>query len=134
MLGSSNKDIWGEVELKNQPSGTYDVVIDLVGHRELFLVPILNTQALIIQGVSRTVSKKEMENLLWKACTMVYPSPRVSGFEQDMELAVEWIQHGLLNVDKFWTKCYNRNTEWQQAFADGADRPSGYSRGYIKWD
>jgi hypothetical protein len=44
------------------------------------------------------------------------------------------IENGLLDVDKFWTKCYNRNTEWQEAFADGVDRPNGYSRGYIKWD
>ena len=134
VLGSSNKDIWGDVELKSQPTGTYDVVIDLVGNRELFLDPILNTQALVIQGVSRNVSKAEMESLLWKACTMVYPSPRVSGFYHDMELAVEWIKNGLLDVDKFWTRAYNRNIEWQQAFADGVDRPSGYSRGYIKWD
>jgi hypothetical protein len=51
-----------------------------------------------------------------------------------MKKAVYKIQSGELNVDKFWTKCYNRNTEWQQAFADGVDRPNGYSRGYIKWD
>jgi hypothetical protein len=51
-----------------------------------------------------------------------------------MKVGVWMIENGLLNVDKFWTQAYNRNTEWQQAFADGADRPDGYSRGYIKWD
>jgi hypothetical protein len=44
------------------------------------------------------------------------------------------IENGELNVDKFWTKGYNRNTEWQQAFADGLTRPAGYSRGYIYWE
>jgi threonine dehydrogenase-like Zn-dependent dehydrogenase len=134
VIGNSNKEIWQEIELKSKPSGTYDVVIDLVGNRELFLDPILNNQALIIQGVSRDISRQEMESLLWKACTMVYPSPRVSGFEEDMELAVSWIKNGLLNVDKFWTKGYNRDTEWQDAFADGLNRPAGYSRGYIYWN
>jgi hypothetical protein len=44
------------------------------------------------------------------------------------------IENGELSVDSFWTKAYNRTTEWQQAFADGVNRPNGYSRGYIKWD
>jgi hypothetical protein len=51
-----------------------------------------------------------------------------------MKDAAIWIENGDLNVDNFWTKGYNRDTEWQQAFADGMDRPNGYSRGYIKWD
>ena len=40
----------------------------------------------------------------------------------------------MLNVDTFWTKAYDRETEWQQAFEDGSNRPEGYSRGYIKWN
>jgi hypothetical protein len=51
-----------------------------------------------------------------------------------MKDAAIWIERGDIVVDNFWTRSYNRNTEWQQAFADGKDRPSGYSRGYIKWD
>jgi hypothetical protein len=50
-----------------------------------------------------------------------------------MQLAVSWIERGDLDVDKFWTREYNRNTEWQQAFEDGVNRPEGYSRGYIIW-
>jgi hypothetical protein len=65
---------------------------------------------------------------------MTFPSPRNSKFIMSMMEARYMIENGLLDVDKFWTKCYNRNTEWQQAFADGKDRPNGYSRGYIKWD
>jgi hypothetical protein len=51
-----------------------------------------------------------------------------------MRMACDWIKSDELNVDKFWTMSYNRNTEWQSAFADGVNRPAGYSRGYIKWD
>jgi hypothetical protein len=50
-----------------------------------------------------------------------------------MEMAVSMIQNGKLNVDNFWTKSYNRETEWHQAFSDGLDRPKNYSRGYIVW-
>ena len=99
----------------------------------MFDQPILNNEALIVFGVEKTVTTN-FANILWKACTMVFPSPRTEGFLSNMYHAVNMIENGILNVDKFWTKCYNRNTEWQQAFADGKDRPSGYSRGYIKWD
>jgi hypothetical protein len=51
-----------------------------------------------------------------------------------MKEAVFMIENGYLEVDSFWTKSYNRDIEWQQAFADGKDRPNGYSRGYIRWD
>jgi hypothetical protein len=50
-----------------------------------------------------------------------------------MQMAKYFIENGYLKVDSFWTRGYNRNTEWQQAFADGVDRPNGYSRGYITW-
>jgi hypothetical protein len=50
-----------------------------------------------------------------------------------MLTAKDWIEEGHLNVDNFWTRGYNRNTEWQQAFEDGANRPKGYSRGYLSW-
>jgi hypothetical protein len=61
------------------------------------------------------------------------PSPRAKTFHHCMKLAVSWIERGDLDVDQFWTKGYNRNTEWQQAFEDGFNRPEGYSRGFIKW-
>ena len=132
VVGSSNRDLWGDV-LKNKPQGTYDVVIDLGSGTEVFDQPILNNEALIVFGVEKTVTTN-FGNILWKACTMVFPSPRTDSFITSMHQAVIMIESGTLTVDKFWTKCYNRNTEWQQAFADGRDRPSGYSRGYIKWD
>jgi hypothetical protein len=51
-----------------------------------------------------------------------------------MKDAAQWIEYGDIKVDMFWTRAYNRDTEWQQAFTDGANRPENYSRGYIKWD
>ena len=65
---------------------------------------------------------------------MVFPSPRYIGFYRSMEKARDLVEQGLVDVDKFWTKAYNRETEWQQAFADGNNRPQGYSRGYIYWN
>jgi hypothetical protein len=65
---------------------------------------------------------------------MFFPSPRYFGFYRSMRKARDMVKLGFLDVDKFWTKGYNRDTEWQQAFADGNNRPQGYSRGYIKWN
>jgi threonine dehydrogenase-like Zn-dependent dehydrogenase len=132
VLGSSNQDLWGDILLLGTTE-SYDIVIDLSGKYTLGIDINLNNNALIIDGVGKAVSREESQQQLWKACTTVRPSPRTNGFYQCMREAVFMIENGYLEVDNFWTKCYNRNTEWQQAFADGVDRPSGYSRGYIKW-
>jgi threonine dehydrogenase-like Zn-dependent dehydrogenase len=133
VLGASNQDLWGD-KLLLGTTESYDIVIDLTGKYELGTDIGLNNNALIIDGVGKAVSRDEAQQQLWKACTTIRPSPRNSNFHQCMKMGVWMIENGLLNVDKFWTRAYNRNTEWQQAFADGADRPNGYSRGYIKWD
>ena len=133
VVGRSNKDIWNDVLLESIPDKKYDIVIDLSNGTDIFDKDILANQALIIFGAQKQVTT-DFSNLLWKACTMTFPSPRNPEFTWVMKRAAYWIESGQLDVDKFWTKCYNRNTEWQQAFADGKDRPSGYSRGYIKWD
>jgi D-arabinose 1-dehydrogenase-like Zn-dependent alcohol dehydrogenase len=133
VLGSSNKELWGD-RLLLGTSESYDVVIDLSGKYELGTEINLNNEALIIDAVGKAVSREEAQAQLWKAVTTVKPSPRTSGFFQCMIEAVWMIENGYLEVDSFWTRCYNRTTEWQQAFADGVDRPNGYSRGYIKWD
>lgn len=132
VVGRSNRDLFGSV-LLDKPNGTYDVVIDLGSGTEVFDQPILNNNALVVFGVEKTVTTN-FQQLLWKACTMVFPSPRAPGFINCMYQARWMIENGKLNVDKFWTKGYNRNTEWQQAFADGVNRPAGYSRGYIYWE
>ena len=133
VLGSSNVDLWGDTLLLGT-TDSYDVIIDLSGKYELGTEINLNNNALIIDAVGKAVSKEEAQQQLWKAVTTIKPSPRNQNFHQCMKDAVWMIENGYLEVDSFWTQCYNRNTEWQQAFADGKDRPNGYSRGYIKWD
>ena len=132
VVGHSNKDLWGNL-LKDSFQGSYDVVIDLSNYGYVFTSPILNDSALVIFGVQKEMTT-DFSNLLWKACTMIFPSPRNPKFIKCMLAAENWITKGYLNVDKFWTKSYNRQTEWEQAFQDGINRPTGYSRGYIKWD
>ncbi len=136
VVGRSNIDLWAKegVTLLDTPGQGYDVVIVLKDTNALETQGIVKANAVVIDAVERAISRKESGNLLWQACTTVRPSPRKELFIECMELAVEWIKDGKLNVDSFWTQAYNRNTEWQNAFADGANRPAGYSRGYIKWD
>jgi threonine dehydrogenase-like Zn-dependent dehydrogenase len=133
VLGSSNLDLWGDTLLMGTIEN-YDVVIDLSGKYALGVDINLNNNALIIDAVGKAVSYTEAQQQLWKACTTIRPSPRNPNFHQCMKDAVWMIENGKLEVDSFWSRCYNRGTEWQKAFADGMDRPNGYSRGYIKWD
>jgi threonine dehydrogenase-like Zn-dependent dehydrogenase len=133
IMGSSNKELWGD-KLWAVTLESYDVVIDLTGKCRLGIDINLNNNALIIDGVGKAIDREEAQVQLWKACTTVRPSPRNPNFIDCMHFAKYWIEKGYIDVDSFWTQCYNRDTEWQQAFADGMDRPSGYSRGYIKWD
>ena len=133
VLGSSNQEFWGD-KLLLGTSESYDNVIDLSGKYDLGTEINLNNNALIVDAVGKAVSREEAQAQLWKACTTVKPSPRTPKFIDAMIRARYMIENGELEVDSFWTKAYNRNIEWQQAFADGKDRPNGYSRGYIKWD
>ena len=107
-------------------------IIDLGSRPTVFTENILNSEALVVFGAQKTVTT-DFSNLLWKACTMIFPSPRTDRFIDCMRDAAYWIENGDIKVDSFWTKGYNRDTEWQQAFSDGINRPLGYSRGYIKW-
>jgi threonine dehydrogenase-like Zn-dependent dehydrogenase len=132
VVGSSNKELWGDI-LQSDTVANYDVVIDLSSKTDVFDKDILRENALVIFGAQKEVTT-DFSNLLWKACTMVFPSPRNPGFLDCMHFAKHWIENGYLEVDSFWTTSYNRDTHWQQAFEDGVNRPEGYSRGYIKWD
>lgn len=132
VVGSANKDLWGD-KLQNEPNGKYDVVIDLSSKTDIFDKDILQDNAMILFGVEKQITTN-FANLLWKACTMIFPSPRTPYFHTAMVRALNMIERGILDVDRFWTKCYNRSTEWQDAFRDGLERPTNYSRGYIVWD
>ena len=133
VLGTSNADLWGD-RLLMATSEIYDVVIDLSGKYELGTEINLNTGAIIVDAVGKAVSKEEAQTQLWQAVTTIKPSPRTKSFINSMTQARWLIENGELQVDSFWTRAYNRKTEWQQAFEDGVNRPNGYSRGYIKWD
>jgi Alcohol dehydrogenase GroES-like domain len=132
VIGNSNRDLWGD-KLKSEPNGEYNIVFDLSSRMDIFDKPIIKENALIVFGAQKTVTT-DFSNLLWKACTMIFPSPRHPGFYQSMCKAEHLVRIGHINVDKFWTKEYNRDTEWRKAFYDGNNRPQDYSRGYIKWN
>jgi threonine dehydrogenase-like Zn-dependent dehydrogenase len=132
VIGSSNKELWQD-KLLPTTSKSYDAVIDLSGKYSLGIDIGLNNNALIIDGVGKAVSREESQQQLWKSCTTIRPSPRNPKFHQCMIDAVWMIENKHIDVDKFWTRAYTRNTEWQQAFADGKDRPNDYNRGYITW-
>ena len=133
VIGSSNIELWGD-KLLFGTTDSYDNVIDLSGKYGLGTEINLNNNALIVDAVGKAVSKEEAQIQLWKAVTTIKPSPRTPKFIDAMYQARWMIENGELNVDNFWTKGYNRATEWQKAFEDGLNRPEGYSRGYIKWD
>lgn len=131
VVGRANKDIWGDV-LVQEYEGTFDVVIDLSNKDDVFNKPILNSEALVVMGVEKEITTS-FSNLLWKACTIVFPSPRTSMFYNAMHVANAMVSEGILDTDSFWTEAYNRDAEWEKAFEDGNNRPEGYSRGYIVW-
>lgn len=133
VLGSSNIDLWGDTLLFGT-TDSYDIVIDLSGKYSLGDEVNLNDNALVIDAVGKELSKTEAQQLLWKAVTTIRPSPRNPNFIYSMRDAAEMIENGELTVDTFWTRAYNRNTQWQQAFKDAAQRQPGYSRGYICWE
>lgn len=132
VIGSSNKAQWGEI-LEKEHAGKYDVIIDLSSRNDVLTKDILNVDALIVFGSQKSVAT-DFRYLLWNACTMIFPSPRNDKFYHCMKIAVHKIENGELDVDKFWSRSYNRTTEWKQAFDDSIHRPRNYSRGYIRWD
>lgn len=132
VIGRSNQDLW-QGKLSQEITGVYDVIIDLTERTDYLQGDCVANNGLIIIGTDKHINQT-FGQLIWKAVTISFPSPRTPRFYEAMVMARDWVASGQLTVDKFWTKSYNRNTEWQSAFADGVDRPAGYSRGYIKWD
>jgi len=132
IIGNHNRDKFKV--LNRNLIGKYDVIIDLSSRTD-YLTPAenLNDNALIIIGSEKTLVDFNLGPLLWKSATIQFPSPRNPNFINSMVQARDWIENGSLVVDNFWTRAYNRNTQWQQAFEHAADRQPGYSRGYICW-
>lgn len=133
VIGSSNKELWKE-KLKDTFEGAYDIVIDLNTRDEVFMRDIVKPQGLIVLAAEKTNTvTTSFSKLLWNAVTVIFPSPRQKNFQKCMKMAVKMIETGALNVDKFWSKGYDRTTEWQDAFKEGNLRMPGYNRGYIEW-
>ena len=136
VVGRSNKDLWESlgVELKGYPSGLYDIIIDLVDTDLAVSGDHCNNGALVIMCTEKSQPiRTTFQGLLWKACTIVFPSPRAPSFTQSMELAAQLVEQNQINVDKFWTRGYDRDTEWQNAFSDSKNRQPGFGRAYIEW-
>ena len=132
IIGRSNQDLW-QGKLSQELTGVYDVIIDLTERTDYLQGDCVANNGLIIIGTDKHINQT-FGQLIWKAVTISFPSPRTPRFYEAMVMARDWVADGQLQVDKFWTRSYNRNTEWQSEFADGVNRPAGYSRGYIKWD
>ena len=91
-------------------------------------------QGLVVLGAEKSNGiTTRFERLLWNAVTVVFPSPRQKDFKRCMEMAVKMIETGALDIDKFWSKGYDRETEWQDAFKESDYRMPGFNRGYIEW-
>tara|TARA_B100000963_G_scaffold152967_1_gene133211 strand:- start:2371 stop:3285 length:915 start_codon:yes stop_codon:yes gene_type:complete len=129
----SNLEYWNEVavDVVHKPSQKYNVVVNLKDTDQV-LKAETHPNALIIMG---TVPHGQLKSdWLWNNITMKMPSPRAETFHDAMKLATTLVAQGKIELDNVWTKGYNRNNQWQQAFADSNNRPEGYQRGYIKWD
>jgi len=116
-------------------SESYDVVIDLSSTSDLNVN--LNSNGLFVAACEKTSSADYNTffcEMLWRAGTVIFPSPRNPKFYECMRDAARWIQNGDIVVDSFWTESYNRHNEWQNAFNDGVNRPANYSRGFIHWN
>lgn len=112
----------------------YDIVVDLKDTDQIKRVHV-NPNALVILAAQKSVSHMfDFADWLWNNVTIKMPSPRAETFHEAMVWATYAVQTGKIEVDNIWTKGYNRDTEWEQAFEDGNNRPKGYGRGYIQWD
>jgi Alcohol dehydrogenase GroES-like domain len=137
VVGSSNKELWEllDVELKSRPEGLYDLLIDLSSSNVIINGKHCATNSMILMCTEKTAPNDiTFENLLWKACLMIFPSPRSLTFGHSMVQAAQLVQQKEIIVDKFWTKGYDRDTEWQNAFLDSKNRTLNYGRAYIKWN
>ena len=113
VVGNYNADYWGDL-FRKEPEGEYDVVIDLSNHNWVFERDMFTADPLVIMATQKEVTTN-FETLLWKAATMVFPSPRHPEFIFQMQLARDLIEQGYIDVSGIWTRGYDRDTEWQQA-------------------
>jgi len=132
---STDLDWWKDYNVfSDYRRGPYDVIVDLKDTDQVKFVKV-NPEALVILAAQKNVPHMfDFADWLWNNVTIKMPSPRAKTFHQAMKWSTYAIQTGKIEVDNVWTKGYNRDTEWQQAFEDANNRPKGYGRGYIEWD
>jgi D-arabinose 1-dehydrogenase-like Zn-dependent alcohol dehydrogenase len=137
VIGRSNEEWFGDngASLLVDFDGTYDIVVDLKEDDRVFNTDCINENAVVIMATEKPNGiDTTLANMLWKAVTMIFPSPRAPSFYEAMCLSKTWIEDGSLTVDNFWDRAYSRDNEWKQAFDDANNRSGNYGRGYIKWD
>lgn len=141
IVGNANVDYWGDKGMYGDFGALshyghrFDVIIDLSEKPAYFSnTDHINPEATIIMAAEKHPDLVlPMADLLWKAVTMIFPSPRNAMFIHAMESARKMVEEEIIDTSSMWTQEYDRNTELQQAFEDGLNRPAGYSRGYIRW-
>ena len=141
IIGNANtaywqgKGIYGNFDALRQYKHTFDVIIDLSEKPEyLTQTGHIKEEAFIILAAEKHPELiLPMSELLWKAVTITFPSPRNRAFIHAMENAAIMIEEGIIDTSSMWTQGYDRNTEVKDAFEDGLNRKEGYSRGYIRW-
>lgn len=131
-IGNSNADIWEDVRQPTLPKLEYDIVFDLTG---AFNSDMLRAGGILVAGTPTAQTSYDMEqHLLWNSITTFRPSPRASTFHASMMRALQLVENNRDTIDKFWTRGYDRDSEWKQAFSDSLNRPPGFSRAYIVWN
>lgn len=141
IIGNANREYWrgkgiyGDFDALRQFGYTFDVIIDLSEKPEyMATTDHIDPQATIILAAEKHPELVlPMSDLLWKATTILFPSPRNEMFVHAMLTAVSMIEEGIIDTESMWTKAYDRDTEVKAAFEDGLNRPEGYQRGYIQW-
>lgn len=134
VIGKSNADYWGKEMLVDGTYVHYDVVVDLKGEDKIKFVKVNPNALVIMASAPHREYNFPLEDWLWNNVTIKMPSPRAETFHSAMKQATRMVAQGKIELDNVWTRGYNRETNWQQAFSDALTRPEGYSRGYIKWD
>lgn len=134
VVGKSNAEKWGPL-LKDCPEGRYDVIIDLSNNDTVFKNDLINPGGTIVIGAEKHPAiTTDFSEWLWKSITIHCPSPRDPNFRDAMVFAEYLISEEKISVDDAWTRGYDRDREWKQAFKDGLNRPKNYNRGYLIWN
>jgi len=140
VVGNANKEFWLKekcvelTDITGLRNRQFKYIVDLSDKPEYLSLNIYAERAIIVLAAEKyPEAKLSFGQFLWKAVNMVFPSPRNASFHDSMKTSVQLISDGYLNVDKLWTKPYDRETEVLTAFRDGLAKPDGYSRGYIEW-